>query len=107
MPAKANRSGGTMTQKCEGLTAESRGVLRTAADGGVSQAVSLRIILARDVRDGKAKGAGQLTARPMQRVEARTATGILPPHLPDHDFGVRVDVKFRGLQSQSALQRLH
>ena len=43
----------------------------------------------------------------MQGVEARTAAGILPPHLPDHDFRVRIDVKFRGVHGQSALQRLH
>ena len=83
------------------------GALRTAADGGVGQAVGLRIVLARDVRDRKAERAGQLAAGPMQRVEARTATRILAPHLPDHNFGVRIDVKFRGLQGQSALQRLH
>lgn len=82
--------------------------LRTApANSRVGQAVGLRIVLARHVRDRKAERAGQLAAGPMQRVEARTAADILPPHLPDHDFGVRIDVKFRSVQGQGALQRLH
>lgn len=76
------------------------------ADGGVGQAVGLGITLTGDVRDGKLQRPGQLATNPVQRIQARAATGILAAHLPDHDLGIRIDVQCLGLQRQSTLQRL-
>jgi hypothetical protein len=101
------RAGRGNGNRCSATT-EYVSALRTAlAHGGVGQTVGLRVVLTRDVRDRKAEGAGQFAACPMEGVEARTAANVLPTHLPDHDFRVRIDVKFRCVQGQGALQRFH
>ena len=62
-------------------------------DGRVGQMVGLGVVFAANVGYGEIEGAGQLAADPVQGIEARAATGVLAPHLFDHDLGIRIDVK--------------
>jgi len=72
--------------------------------GRTGQTIRLSVVLARDVRDGEIKRAGELATDPVQGIQARAAASVLAPHLLDNDFGVRVDVKCPGSQGQGALQ---
>jgi hypothetical protein len=74
------------------------------ADGVAGEAVGLSVALARDVRNGEVKRASQLATDPVQGIQAWAAATVLAPHLLDHDFRVRVDVKCLGSQGQGTLQ---
>jgi len=74
------------------------------SDCGACQTVCLGVVFAGYVRDREVERAGQLAADPVQGVQSRAAAGILAPHLLDHNFGIRVDVKCLRSQGQSTLQ---
>src|SRR5579864_4104048 len=71
------------------------------------QAVRLRIVFPRHVRDGELQRPRQLPAGPVQRVEPRTAADILPGHLPDHYFRIGIYVQFVGFERHRVLQGFH
>src|SRR5580700_12122068 len=76
------------------------------ASGGVSQPVGLAVMLTVDVRDGERKRPCQLSADPIEGIEARATAGVCARHLSDHNLGIRVDMKDRGVERQSALKGL-
>ncbi len=55
--------------------------------------VGLGVVFAANVGYGELEGAGQLAADPVEGIKAWAATGVLAPHLFDHDLGIRIDVK--------------
>jgi len=71
------------------------------------QPVRLSVVFTRHVRDGKLQSARQLAAGPVQRVEPRTAAGILPRHLPHHYFRVGIDMQLLRLERYGVLQSFH
>jgi hypothetical protein len=77
-----------------------------APTAGMGQPVGLVIMLSTNVRNGKFQGTRQLSASPVEGVQARASATVFALHLPNHDFRVGVDVKCRSLQSQSTLQGL-
>src|SRR5580700_6618092 len=53
---------------------------------------------------GESKRPCQLLAGPIKGIEARATAGVCARHLSDHDLGIRVDMKDRGVECQSALK---
>jgi hypothetical protein len=74
--------------------------------GGVSQPVGLGVVLTTDMGYGEGKRPCQLLAGPIKGIETRAAAGVCARHLSDHDLGIRVDMKDRGVERQSALKGL-
>src|SRR5216683_158837 len=66
---------------------------RPSPDGGISQPVGFNIVFTRNMRYREVERAGQFSTGPMQRIEPRTATGVFPRHLFDHDFGIGKNVE--------------
>src|SRR5437879_4474731 len=52
---------------------DSRGL---SSDGGIGQAIGLEIVFTRNVRYGELERMRQFSARPMQRIKSRAATGV-------------------------------
>src|SRR5207245_9325279 len=80
------------------------GLGKRLAHSGCGQTVGLGIELATDVRDGKLKGASQLAADPVKRMEARATAGVFPIHLPDYDLGAGENVKCCGFQCRCIMK---
>ena len=76
------------------------------ACGGVSQLIGLGVVLTTDMGYGEGKRPCQLLAGPIKGIETRAAAGVCARHLSDHDLGIRVDMKDRGVERQSALEGL-
>jgi len=70
----------------------------------VGELVGLAVRLAVDVKDREIKGAGQLAAGPVERVQPWAATRVLSGHLTDYYLRVGENVQHLSLQFQSVLQ---
>ena len=68
------------------------------------QEVGLRVVLAAHMRNAEDKRAGEFSADPMQRIQARTSTAVLPRHLPHDHFGIGINMDCLGLQGDGTLQ---
>lgn len=71
----------------------------------VGEVVGLGVVLAGNAADGKAKGAGEFAADPVQGIEAGTAAGILSAHLADDDVRIGIDAEGLRFAGEGALQR--
>jgi hypothetical protein len=75
------------------------------AGGGVGEFVGFGIVLAGNAADGELKGAGELAADPVERIEAGAAAGIFAAHLADDDVGIGIDAERLGFPVEGALER--
>src|SRR5579862_7439829 len=78
-----------------------------AFERGLRQTVRLNVEFALDMRNRELQRTRQFATSPVQRVETRAATLILPGHLPHHHLRVGIDVQFSRLQRNRILQGFH
>ena len=65
--------------------------------------IGFSVVLTVYVGDREVQGTSQFAADPIQRVKARAAARVFALHLPNDNFGVRVNVQFPGFESNSTL----
>ena len=56
--------------------------------------------------DCEIEGASQFAADPIQRIEAFATAVVVPQHLTNNDFGIRINVQLAGLEVHRALKSL-
>ena len=74
------------------------------ARGGRRQAVGFNVAFAADVGDREFERAGQLSANPVQRVQAFTAAVVVAQHLANDNLRIRINVQPASFQIHCALQ---
>ncbi len=90
----------TKSEEAVGLDTYRNGFVR----GGRRQAVGFDVAFATDVGDGEFERAGQLSANPVQRVQAFTAAVVVAQHLANDNLRIRINVQPASFQIHCALQ---